>query len=59
MGYYDERYPVSIDIVIGHACCGKLDCFIDSIKGLNVGHALWRARDNWPDSKVTLLGLTK
>ncbi len=28
----------------------------DEIKGLNLGHALWRARNNWPDaSNVELI----
>ena len=27
---------------------------IDAMDGLNVGHALWRARNNWHGAKVTL-----
>ena len=26
----------------------------DAMDGLNVGHAMWRAREHWPDAVVTL-----
>lgn len=43
MGFYSERYPVARMVLVifeDHAA-------VDAIKGLNVGHALYRARRNW------------
>lgn len=30
--------------------------FIDEIRGLNKGHALYRAKQNWPDLDVEVIG---
>ena len=39
-----QKYPTILDVVV---VIGR-DVFGDVVKGLNVGHALWRASQNWP-----------
>lgn len=47
---FDERaYPVSIKVRVEYPD----QTFYDVIDGLNVGHALSRARDNWGGAKIT------
>lgn len=48
MGYQEEKYPISIDVMI---VWSDDDSHADSIKGLNEGHAVWRAWQNWPSAK--------
>lgn len=31
--------------------------FVDAVKGLNIGHAIHRAKWNWPGAKITSLGI--
>jgi len=64
-GYDEENYPVSInvrviflDIIIGYRS-GKYttqdNIHEDSIKGLNRGHAMWRAKSNWPGALIEII----
>lgn len=52
MGYSEQRYPVSIAVRVEWAdgLTHK-----DEVKGLNTGHALWRAWQNWPDATIISL----
>ncbi len=43
--YNQQRYPCSILVCLDF---GDGEREIDEIKGLNPGHALWRAIWNWP-----------
>jgi hypothetical protein len=55
--YCMQRYPVSIKVkvtYVGHWADGG-HCFTDHIKGLNSGHALYRAGLNWPSAKTITL----
>ena len=49
-----QRFPYTLDLVVVFPASGALpaDSFADSIKGLNRGHALWRARQNWPGARI-------
>lgn len=46
------RYPISLPVRV--SCNG--DVFEDEIKGLNAGHALHLAKDNWPNCEVEAAG---
>lgn len=48
--YYEQNYPISIDVRVTFKTAFGLDTFTDSIKGLNEGHALYLARINWEDA---------
>lgn len=56
-GYADEKFSTSVPLRISHeydSLFGQTpfsDFFYDRIHGLNQGHALWRARQNWPGAK--------
>lgn len=54
--YHEQRYPVAIDVLVAiHNPDGTVcESWVDGIKGLNVGHALYLARLNWPACTVTL-----
>lgn len=52
-GYYAERYQVSLSLVL---CFEDGVTWEDGIKGLNIGHALWRACQNWDG--VTIVSYT-
>ena len=47
-----QRYPYTLRVQVD--CAG--DVWEDQVKGLNAGHALARARDNWERCHVTPLG---
>jgi len=44
--FYELKYPVTISVVINFGTF----IFIDKIKGLNIGHALYEAKQNWNDA---------
>ena len=48
-GYAEQKYSVSVPVSVRWK-----DGLVhtDRVKGMNVGHALARARDNWPDATV-------
>ena len=52
--YFEQRYPVELEVtIVWYDTDGNVDfASIDWIKGLNAGHALYRARQNWPDAVV-------
>lgn len=50
--YAEQRYPVARRVLVVFPD----DRFVDGIKGLSVGHALWRARWNWDGAKIVDLG---
>lgn len=54
-GYAEEKYPISMPVRVEWK--GEpSNIFADEIKGLNPGHALWRAKDNWAGAdKIRLL----
>ncbi len=52
MTFYNQNYPVTIQIL---CITDNWNCWLDEIKGLNAGHALWRARDNWPHAEIVLI----
>jgi len=47
-GYEDQKYPVSVEVEVRWSD-GQVHR--DAIKGLNVGHALYLGRLNWPDAE--------
>jgi hypothetical protein len=49
--YYEQKYKHSIEILVKY----HNDSWIDGIKGLNKGHALYLARLNWPGAKIIWL----
>ena len=51
MDYAQQQYPVSITVLVTWS---DGLTHVDEIKGLNPGHALYLARLNWPDARVTL-----
>ena len=53
-GFHAEKYPISLTLVL---CFSDGEQWEDGIKGLNVGHALWRARQNWDG--VTIVSYRK
>jgi hypothetical protein len=50
-GHAEQKFKVSVPVKVQWKDGSVL---FDEIKGLNQGHALTRARDNWPDATVTL-----
>jgi hypothetical protein len=56
MGYHTERYSTSVIVLIKfESKLGNWE-IIDECKGLNTGHAYWRAHWNWDSaSEITLL----
>jgi hypothetical protein len=52
-GYHDERYGVAVRVRVTWRDGAS---HVDEVKGLNVGHALYRARLNWPEALVMVLG---
>jgi hypothetical protein len=53
--YSEQRYPAAYMVRLTWA---DMTTDYDGIKGLNEGHALWRAHDNWPDAiAVEIVGL--
>lgn len=46
--YGSQRYGTEVWVMV------HFDGFamVDAIKGLNKGHALWRARQNWTDAEL-------
>lgn len=58
MSYHNEQYPVAIRVLVTFPATAswESDTFEDRIKGLNVGHALYRARDNWSGAEIEYLG---
>lgn len=50
--YAEQRYPVARRVLVVFPD----DRFVDGIKGLSVGHALWRARWNWDGAEIVDLG---
>lgn len=54
--YGQQAYPVSIKVQVTWPDGSSL---VDDIKGLNKGHALFRAKENWPDaSEIKFLRFT-
>ena len=43
--FHEQKYPVTIEVLVRGCISGKP--FTDQIKGLNIGHALYLAKDNW------------
>ena len=59
MSYQTETYATSIDVKVTFTYNGEVESFEDAHKGLNVGHAMWRAQQNWPGAEIELLGITR
>lgn len=53
--YFDRRFSTSIRVKVTFP--GE-EPFIDDIKGLNKGHAMSLARDNWEGANIQYLGPT-
>lgn len=53
MSYHTERYNIARDVLVRF---DDGDVIIDAIKGMNVGHALYRARVCWDGAEVMDLG---
>ena len=53
----EQRFPCTIPV---HVTFTDHDGYtfgiVDKVRGLNVGHALYRARNNWPTGSVRILG---
>jgi hypothetical protein len=53
--YSEQQYPAAYMVRFTWA---DMTVNYDGIKGLNEGHARWRARDNWPDAiAVEIVGV--
>lgn len=48
-GYGEQRFPTEMAVKVTDPTAGS---WFDSVKGLNQGHAMARARANWPASEV-------
>jgi hypothetical protein len=57
MDYVDQNFPCSIKVCVTFESSG--DSFVDWVKGLNSGHALYRARWNWEGATITILEAAK
>lgn len=53
-GYEEGNYKTKITVVVGEGS----DSFVDGIRGLNVPHAMERARRNWEGENVLFAGET-
>ena len=52
-GYSSQKFSKSLPVVVRQpGLSDELDVFHDAVKGLNPGHALYRARENWPGADV-------
>lgn len=51
--YFEQRYPVSLLVRVTWSDGSS---HVDEVKGLNSGHALSRARWNWPGAPL-IVGL--
>lgn len=51
-GFFEERFPVTIKVRVTFSDGSTHE---DEIKGLNVGHALYRARDNWEGAAIEVV----
>ncbi|WP_190821984.1 hypothetical protein [Saccharopolyspora pogona] len=45
-----NNFPTTITVLVKDSVFGGY--FFDAMDGLNVGHALWRARDNWGERTI-------
>lgn len=54
-GYADEKYPTSLPV---KAYTEPGVPYYDEVKGLNSGHAFYRAKANWPGTEVQRTGLS-
>lgn len=52
--YGAQRYPVAITVRVIFPEFPDAP-LVDGVKGLNAGHALWRARQNWPNASVAII----
>ena len=59
MPYAEQAFPVSLRVRVHFpAEAGRgADVFEDAVKGLNAGHAMARARSNWPGAIIESLGM--
>ena len=60
----EQKFKEILPVIVKWIKNGKLkDSMIDEVKGLNKGHALYRAKENWPDAVVeeikNLIGYSK
>ncbi len=55
MAYIEQQYPCTVDVAVTFCMFGETWTIVDSIKGLNPGHALYRARWNWDTSEIEVL----
>lgn len=49
--YSEQRYGVEVNVLV----VTSTQAWVDGIKGMNLGHALWRARQNWTDAEIFAL----
>ena len=57
VGYEEEKFKTGVNLRI---TLPDGEVFEDGIKGLNVGHALRRAADNWPAAtRIQVIGVEK
>ena len=54
MSFFTERYPVGIWVKVTDS---ESNSWEDGIKGLNKGHALFRASQNWDGFSFEVQGL--
>ncbi|MCC7144235.1 MAG: ParB N-terminal domain-containing protein [Candidatus Eisenbacteria bacterium] len=52
--YFEQRYPHSQPVKVTWE---DGDSIYDAVKGLNPGHAIWRAERNWPGAKIEAVTL--
>lgn len=52
---YPFTLPVRVHYDTGLGGIGSSDSWIDAVKGMNPGHALARARENWPGAVIEVI----
>jgi hypothetical protein len=58
LSWLEQNFPVSAKVRVEMQHLGEPMIFEDEVQGLNLGHALRRAADNWPDAKrIQLIGM--
>lgn len=51
--FNEQKYPVAITVLVTN----KYGSWLDGIKGLNKGHAMFLARANWVDAQIDYVGV--
>lgn len=53
------NYPVRLQVLVSFPEWPDMPPFVDFMGGLNTGHAMWRARQNWDDATIQPVASTR